>query len=169
MTYYEETYSIEKGYEYLSYVKADKVEKLMEIIDRVWGGWIDKGFTRFPENIFPGAGRDKQLSFYDRPFGMSLCHPCNGVPPVLAILHGVLGFSQSDHNIREYCIKPNLAGLEWINATIPVKEGPIRLHIEKDNSCSIEIPGNCTVFLPDSKNPGKKIKLMKAGRYDFRY
>ena len=29
MTYYQETCSIEKGYEYLSYVKADRVEKLM--------------------------------------------------------------------------------------------------------------------------------------------
>lgn len=169
MTYYKETYSIEKGYEYLSYVKAGKVEKLMEIIDRVWGGWVDKGFTRFPENIFPGAGREEQLAFYDRPFGMSLCHPCNGVPPILAILHGVLGFSQSDQKIGEYIIKPNLAGLKWINATIPVKEGAINLHIGEDRSCSIEIPGNCTVILPDSKIPGKTMKLMKAGSYKFTY
>jgi len=169
MTYYQETYSIEKGYEYLSYIKANQVERLMAIINDVWGGWADKGFTRFPENIFPEANRQQQLSFYDRPFGMSLCHPCNAVPPVIAILHGVLGFSQSDQKINEYTIKPDLVNLKRVDARIPVKEGFIGLHINKESNCFIEIPENCSVSLLDSKTSEVKLKLDKAGKYNFRY
>ena len=169
MTYYQETYSIEKGYEYLSFIKANQVDKLMAIINDVWGGWVDKGFTRFPENIFPKANRQQQLSFYDRPFGMSLCHPCNGVPPIIAILHGVLGFSQSDQKINEYTIKPDLVDLKWVDARIPVKEGYIGLHINKENTSFIEIPKNCSVTLLDFKTSKVKMKLDKAGKYDFSY
>jgi hypothetical protein len=169
MTYYQETYSIEKGYEYLSFVKANQVDKLMTIIDNVWGDWVEKGFTRFPENIFPKAERQKQLSFYDRPFGMSLCHPCNGVPPIIAILHGILGFSQSDQKINEYHIKPNLVYLKWVDARIPVKEGFIDLHIDKENKCFIEIPKNCSVNLLDFKTSKVNMKLDKAGKYEFRF
>jgi hypothetical protein len=169
MSYYQETYSIEKGYEYLSYVRANQVEKLMAIIYNVWGGWVDKGFTRFPENIFPMAARAEQLSFYDRPFGMSLCHPCNGVPPVIAILHGVLGFSQSDQKINEYSIKPNLVNLKWADARIPVKEGFIGLHIDRDNTCFIDVPENCIVNLLDTKTSKIKMKLDKAGKFEFKY
>jgi hypothetical protein len=169
MTYYQETYSIEKGYEYLSFIKANQVAKLMSIINNVWGDWVEKGFTRFPENVFPNAGRQKQLSFYGRPFGMSLCHPCNGVPPIIAILHGILGFSQSDQKINEYYIKPNLVDLNWVDASIPVKEGIIGLHIQKENSCFIEIPKNCSVNLLDYKTSKVKMKLDKAGEYNFNY
>jgi len=169
MTYYQETYSIEKGYEYLSYIKANQVDRLMAIINDVWGGWADKGFTRFPENIFPKANRQQQLSFYDRPFGMSLCHPCNAVPPIIAILHGVLGFSQSDQKINEYTIKPDLVNLKWVDARIPVKEGYIGLHINKESNCFIEIPENCSVNLLDVKTSEMKMKLDRAGKYNFRY
>jgi len=169
MTYYQETYSIEKGFEYLSFIKANQVDKLMAIINDVWGGWVDKGFTRFPENIFPKASRQQHLSFYGRPFGMSLCHPCNGVPPIIAILHGVLGFSQSDQKINEYTIKPNLVNLKWVDARIPVKEGFIILHIDEENNSFIEIPKNCSVNLLDFRTSKVKMKLDKAGKYDFRY
>ncbi len=169
MSYYQETYSIEKGYEYLSFAKANQVDKVMSIINNVWGDWVDKGFTRFPENIFPNAERQKQLSFYNRPFGMSLCHPCNGVPPIIAILHGILGFSQSDQKINEYYFKPNLVDLKWVDARIPVKEGFIGLHIDNENNCFIEIPENCSVNLLDFKTSKVKMEIDKAGKYEFKY
>lgn len=164
--FYKEYVSYEKSYEYLAYIKAGRTKEIFAQLDNVWGDWLRQGNTRFPENFSPGAPLNEQLMFYNRPFGLSLCHGANGMPPIIAILHGIYGFSQSDKNLSEYTLRPDLHDLNWVKGRIPVKEGYINIHWVKQGTCSVEIPENCIVRLyPDKQN--KPLEWKKAGTYTF--
>ncbi|MBP3519022.1 MAG: glycoside hydrolase [Parabacteroides sp.] len=166
--YYKEDISYEKGYEFLAYAKAGKVKEMFSLLDWVWGDWLRQGNTRFPENFSPDASLKRQLVFYDRPFGLSLCHGANGAPPVVAVLHGIWGFSQSDKHLAEYHLKPELLNLEWAKGSIPLKEGAIKLCIHKTGTSYVEIPNGCIVTL-SLGNHDKPLVFKKAGRYEFVY
>ncbi len=164
--FYKEYISYEKGYEFLAYVKAGRIKDMFTLLDEVWGDWLRQDNTRFPENFSLGAPLKEQLTFYERPFGLSLCHGANGVPPIVAVLHGIYGFSQSDKQISEYTLKPELINLNWVKGRIPVKEGYINISLTKQGACSIEIPENCVVNLYNGKQT-KPIVYKKLGKYTF--
>ena len=166
--FYKEEISYEKGYEFLAYIKAGRKKEIFTMLDEVWGDWLRQGNTRFPENFTPHISLKEQLAFYNRPFGLSLCHGTNGVPPIIAVLYGLYGFSQSDKNLSEYTLCPDLMSLDWIKGCIPIKEGNINIHLIKEGVCSIEIPKNCTVHLYPNGRDGKLLTYKKAGVYTFR-
>lgn len=164
---YYEVVSYEKGYEFLAYAKAGRIKELWDHIYGVFGDWMDQGHTRFPENFMMNASRARQLVFYNRPYGLSLCHGANGVPVVVGALNGLIGFSQSSMKTNEYTIKPELLHLKWIHSRIPVEEGYIVLKLNAEGESTIDIPAGCTVRI--IKKTGKKpLVLRKQGGYSFR-
>lgn len=164
---YYEVVSYEKGYEFLAYAKAERIKELWDHIYGVFGDWMDQGHTRFPENFMMNASRARQLVFYNRPYGLSLCHGANGVPVVVGALNGLIGFSQSSMKTNEYTIKPELLHLKWIHSRIPVKEGYIVLKLNAEGESTIDIPAGCTVRI--IKKIGKKpLVLREQGGYSFR-
>ena len=164
---YYEVVSYEKGYEFLAYGKAGRIKELWDHIYGVFGDWMDQGHTRFPENFMMNASRARQLVFYNRPYGLSLCHGANGVPVVVGALNGLIGFSQSSMKTNEYTIKPELLHLKWIHSRIPVKEGYIVLKLNAEGESTIDIQAGCTVRI--IKKTGKKpLVLRKQGGYSFR-
>lgn len=164
---YYEVVSYEKGYEFLAYAKAGRIKELWDHIYGVFGDWMDQGHTRFPENFMMNASRARQLVFYNRPYGLSLCHGANGVPVVVGALNGLIGFSQSSMKTNEYTIKPELLHLKWIHSRIPVKEGYIVLKLNAEGESTIDIPAGCTVRI--IKKIGKKpLILREQGGYSFR-
>ena len=164
---YYEVVSYEKGYEFLAYAKAGRIKELWDHIYGVFGDWMDQGHTRFPENFMMNASRARQLVFYNRPYGLSLCHGANGVPVVVGALNGLIGFSQSSMKTNEYTIKPELLHLKWIHSRIPVKEGYIVLKLNAEGESTIDIPAGCTVRIikKNGKNP---LVLREQGWYSFR-
>lgn len=164
---YYEVVSYEKGYEFLAYAKAGRIKELWDHIYGVFGDWMDQGHTRFPENFMMNASRARQLVFYNRPYGLSLCHGANGVPVVVGALNGLIGFSQYSMKTNEYTIKPELLHLKWIHSRIPVKEGYIVLKLNAEGESTIDIPAGCTVRI--IKKIGKKpLVLREQGGYSFR-
>lgn len=164
---YYEVVSYEKGYEFLAYAKAGRIKELWDHIYGVFGDWMDQGHTRFPENFMMNASCARQLVFYNRPYGLSLCHGANGVPVVVGALNGLIGFSQSSMKTNEYTIKPELLHLKWIHSRIPVKEGYIVLKLNAEGESTIDIPAGCTVRI--IKKIGKKpLVLREQGGYSFR-
>lgn len=164
---YYEVVSYEKGYEFLAYAKAGRIKELWDHIYGVFGDWMDQGHTRFPENFMMNASRARQLVFYNRPYGLSLCHGANGVPVVVGALNGLIGFSQSSMKTNEYTIKPELLHLKWLHSRIPVKEGYIVLKLNAEGESTIDIPAGCTVRI--IKKIGKKpLVLREQGGYSFR-
>lgn len=164
--YYTEYISYEKGYECLAYIKAGRIKEMIALLDLVWGDWLRQGNTRFPENFSWNAPLQEQLMFYGRPFGLSLCHGANGVPPIVTVLRGILGFSQSDTCISEYTLNPHLLDLNWVRGRIPVKEGYITFLFNKEGNSIVEIPDNCKLRILQ-KAPQKTLILNKQGSYKF--
>ena len=156
---YYEVVSYEKGYEFLAYAKAGRIKELWDHIYGVFGDWMDQGHTRFPENFMMNASRARQLVFYNRPYGLSLCHGANGVPVVVGALNGLIGFSQSSMKTNEYTIKPELLHLKWIHSRISVKEGYIVLKLNAEGESTIDIPAGCTVRI--IKKTGKKSQVLR--------
>lgn len=163
IAYYKDYVSFEKGYEFLAYAKARRTRDMWTFLSEVFGDWLDQGHTRFPENFSYKKNRNEQLMFYNRPYGLSLCHGANGVPGIVAVLHGIVGFSQSDTQLNHYTLRPDLMDLEWANIEFPVKEGKIRLKLRQNENHEIEIPGNCTVTFVSRNNSIKE--LTKKGTY----
>jgi hypothetical protein len=130
------------------------------MMEDIWGGWLDEGYCRFPENFSPLGTVEKKLEFYGRAYGLSLCHGANGVGPILFALRGVFGFSQDENNLSSYTISPDLFGMESASGRIPVKEGYIELDLHSKGESLISIPDGCTVSVP-----GKT--LSKGGVYSF--
>ena len=161
---YKDNISYEKGYEALAYIKAGRTEEFKQLLDEVWGDWLRQGYSRFPENFMVNADVTQQLMFYGRSYGLSLCHGANGVPPVVLAAYGIFGFSQSDANINEYTLSPNLLHLDWVKGRIPVKEGFISISMNKDGRNEVEIPAGCKVTVNFA---GKTQVLKKAGKFSF--
>ncbi|MDR2920628.1 MAG: glycoside hydrolase [Tannerella sp.] len=162
---YKSNVSYEKGYEFLAYSKAGKVSQIWDFLFTVFGDWLEQGHTRFPENFSYLKSKDEQLVFYNRPYGLSLCHGANGVPGIVAVLNGIAGFRQSDSQPNHYTIRPDLIHLKWANIEFPVKEGKIRLKLTKEGTNTIEIPAGCQIDFVNKD--GKKTTLWKAGVYDL--
>ncbi len=161
---YKDNISYEKGYEALAYIKARRTKEFMQLLDEVWGDWLRQGYSRFPENFMVNADVTKQLMFYGRSFGLSLCHGANGAPPVVLAAYGIFGFSQSDKKLNEYTLTPDLLHLDWVKGRIPVKEGFIYISLNKNGHNEVEIPAGCQVTV---NYGGKTQVLKKAGKYSF--
>ncbi|MDR1009914.1 MAG: hypothetical protein LBM04_02075 [Opitutaceae bacterium] len=160
---YRDDVSYEKGYEFLAYAKARRVREMWEFLFAVFGDWLDQGHSRVPENFSYKKTSDGQLAFYKRPFGLSLCHGANGVPGIVAVLHGLAGFGQSDTQPNHYTIQPDLMDLQWADIGFPVKEGKITLKLSRDGAGVLEIPAGCHVDYIN-KN-GEKKSFAKKGTH----
>ena len=164
IAYYKDYVSYEKGYEFMAYAKARKVTEMWSFLFDVFGDWLDQGHSRFPENFSYKKSKKEQLIFYNRPYGLSLCHGANGVPGIVGVLNGIVGFSQSETHPSHYIINPDLMHLTNVNATFPVKEGRIKVDIRKSEKSRIEIPAGCKVTF----RYGKKSKVLtKSGVYQL--
>lgn len=65
IAWYRDYVSYEKGYEFLSYSKAGRVEDMWDFLHNVFGDWLEQGHTRFPENLMYQTDKNKQLVFYN--------------------------------------------------------------------------------------------------------
>jgi len=161
---YTEDISYEKGYEAISYARCGKTAQFVELLKKVWLRWLDMGNTRFPENFRINGTLSEQYEFYDREFGLSLCHGANGVPPIVTALYGILGFSVNSSNLAEYTFTPDLIGMEYATGRVPVVQGFIDVNFRSDGSGTITVPEGCTVKVNFTD---KQIKFTKAGTYSL--
>lgn len=163
ITDYKSNVSFEKGYEFIAYSKARRVNDMWNFLFSVFGDWLEQGHTRFPENFSYQKTKNEQLVFYRRPYGLSLCHGANGVPGIVAVLNGIAGFSQSDSKLNHYTIHPDMMDLQWANIEFPVKEGKIKLKLSKEGTSELEIPAGCQVDYMNQD--GRKKIFSKKGIY----
>lgn len=160
MEYYLNDVSYEKGYEAISYIKCGKTKEFVDVLKKVWLRWLDAGNTRFPENFMINESYQKQLEFYGRPFGLSLCHGANGIPPIVTALYGILGFNQK--SVSEYILNPDLIGMSYASGRIPVSQGHIEVEYHAGNEAKVTVPAGCAVTV---NFEGRTARYTKAGTY----
>ena len=157
---YKDNISYEKGYEALAYIKAGRTADFRQLLHDVWGDWLRQGYSRFPENFSYSSPVSTQLMFYGRPYGLSLCHGANGVPPIVLAARGILGLHQSDTDPHEFTLCPDLMDLNYACGNVPVADGTISINLTRSGNCTVQIPDGCTMHI------GTKT-YRRAGTYSF--
>lgn len=158
MDYYKKDISYEKGYEALAYIRSGRTAQFVTLLKDVWGRWLDAGNTRFPENFRIEDPFIRQLEFYSRPYGLSLCHGANGVPPIVTAVFGILGLRV--HAPGVCSLEPDLVGMEYASGKIPLSCGMIEVELRRQGTCRVSIPSGCSLTVS-----GKTFS--RAGTYEF--
>ncbi|MBR4662666.1 MAG: hypothetical protein IKO93_02215 [Lentisphaeria bacterium] len=69
-----------KSFEILALIRSGFRDEAIDEIRRFWGGMIKDGATTFFEACGGGKSGSGLYDFYDRPFGLSLCHAWSSAP-----------------------------------------------------------------------------------------
>lgn len=72
-----------KSFEILAVIRAGFEKEAAEEIRRFWGGMVKEGATTFFEAYGEGKTGTGLYDFYNRPFGLSLCHAWSSAPAFL--------------------------------------------------------------------------------------
>ena len=72
-----------KSFELLALIRTGFRNEALAEISRFWGGMIKDGATTFFEAYGEGKSGSGLYDFYDRPFGLSLCHAWSSAPVFL--------------------------------------------------------------------------------------
>lgn len=142
LPHYLQNVSYEKGYEALAWARSGKSGVFVdEVLKKVFLRWLDSGHTRFPENLRVFDSEAVQLEFYDRPYGLSLCHGANGAPVLVTVLYGILGLERSLEDPLTPSFRPDLLHLSCLDATVPLPTGGVlEMHLEKDGDSVVTVP-----------------------------
>lgn len=124
-----------KFYELETMCGIGNIEEITRQIKAYWGGMLDLGATSFWEEYNPELAVDEQYSMYADKFGKSFCHAW-GASPVYIIGKYYIGVSPTSAGYETFDVKPNLGGLEWFSARVPINGGYVNVTV-KDNTVSV--------------------------------
>jgi len=115
-----------KFYELEAMCNIGKIDDVMDRIISYWGAMIDAGATSFWEEFSPDIKWQNQLGMYGEKYGKSLCHAW-GASPVYLIGRYLLGVKPTSAGYETFEIKPELDRFDWVEATVPIKEGSVSI------------------------------------------
>ena len=112
-----------KFYEMEAWCEMGKLDYVREQMDSYWGGMLQLGATSVWEAFDPQEEGAAHYAMYGRPFGKSLCHAW-GASPIYLLGKYFLGV---DAKADGFTVRPQLGGLEWMEGTVPVQGGTVRV------------------------------------------
>lgn len=144
-----------KGFENIALARIGKLQAMLDRTREYWGGMLKLGATTFWEAFDPSLKGKNQYSFYDRPYGKSLCHAFSAGPAAF-LPSEVLGIKPLEDGWKRFLVYPNLGDLKWINATIPTPFGNIVIEIN-NNTMTLTVPAGSTAEWKDMQIIGPKV------------
>ena len=118
-------------YELETLCRAGLQKQVLNEIRSYWGGMLREGATTFWEKYNPHETGTQHLSMYGRPYGKSLCHAW-GASPLYLLGRYFLGVRPLKPGYEEYEVRPCLAGLDWMEGTVPTPWGMIHVYADKE-------------------------------------
>jgi alpha-L-rhamnosidase len=103
-----------------------------------WGGMLKLGATSFWEEYNPTKSGADVYAMYGRQFGKSLCHAW-GASPIYLLGKYYLGVKPLTAGYKTWLAEPNLGGLKWMEGTVPMPEGEVKLYC---STSQIKIKGD---------------------------
>ncbi len=123
--------------------------RVLDDVRAYWGGMLKEGATSFWELYNPGEKGREKYAMYRRPFGKSLCHAW-GAGPVYLFGRHLLGVRPTRPGFAQYEVRPDLAGLEWMDGSVPTPHGEVRVSFSGEKiSVSGDGRGRGILVLPD--------------------
>ena len=113
-------------YEQAALMQRGEKKYVLETINEYWGGMLSEGATSFWETYNAKETGAEKYAMYGRDFGKSLCHAW-GASPVYLIGKYVVGLQPMGET---FTVAPDLSGLDYFEATIPLAKGEIKIKID---------------------------------------
>lgn len=143
-------------------------ERVMREIKEYWGGMLKLGATSFWEKYDPRESGAQHLAMYGRPYGKSLCHAW-GASPLYLLGKYCLGVQPLVAGYDEFCIKPNLGGLQWIDGKVPTAAGSIAVYADAKTIKVTADAGRGFLYFSSAKKPKANMGAVeKIGNNDYR-
>lgn len=120
-----------KFYELEAMCRIGKMEYAKEQISAYWGGMLDLGATTIWEEFDPRMEGDEHYAMYGQKYGKSLCHAW-GASPIYIFGKYYLGVRPTAAAYTAFEVQPDLAGLDWIDGTVPVNGGEVSVYMDKN-------------------------------------
>ena len=113
-------------YEQAALMQRGEKKLVLDEINDYWGGMLNEGATSFWETYDAKETGTEKYAMYGRAFGKSLCHAW-GASPLYLIGKYIVGLQPMGET---FVVEPDLAGLEYFTATIPLAKGEITIKID---------------------------------------
>ena len=124
---------------------------------------LDLGATTVWEEYNPEFSGAKHYEMYNHKYGKSLCHAW-GASPIYLLGRYFLGVAPTDTAYKTFEVRPHLGGFGFIEGTVPVHDGEVRVYLSKEVlRVHATKEGGTLIFggktLPLPKNETVEIKL----------
>lgn len=130
------------GFENMALAQTGDVAAMINRMKDYWGGMLAQGAVTFWEAYNPEEKNGSQFSFYDRPYGKSLCHAWSSGPSAI-LPSEILGIKILEDGWKRFSINPDLGSLKWVSSSIPTPYGNIVININKKRM-TLNIPAGTT-------------------------
>ncbi len=130
-----------KFYELDALADAGDLPEVTRRIREYWGAMVRGGATSIWEEYSPEEPMEAQYGMYGDPFGKSQCHAW-GASPVYLCGRWYLGVTPTAPGWAKFDVTPNLGGLAWMEGTVPLPGGEVRVRVdEKGVTATATVPG----------------------------
>ncbi|WP_420236410.1 alpha-L-rhamnosidase C-terminal domain-containing protein [Telmatobacter bradus] len=132
--------------------KTGHTQQALDWLRQYWGGMLDLGATSFWEAYDPRWPRENPHKFLqaDRKQGsyVSMAHGWSS-GPALWLMENIAGIRPLEPGRGSFLVRPELAGLGWVKASVSAGDGSLTVDIKNNNGLiySLDIPENCRVKL----------------------
>ena len=135
-----------------------RLDYVREQISAYWGGMLRLGATSIWETFDPREEGAAHYAMYGCPFGKSLCHAW-GASPIYLLGKYFLGV---DAKADGFTVRPQLGGLEWMEGTVPVQGGMVRVFCD-GKTLRVEAGKNAGNSGVGAAGAGIFLKVRKTG------
>ncbi len=116
-------------YEWCALCEMNENEYAVNKMKEYCKGMLELGATTFWEDFDSSLVDLNHYKWSGRPYGKSLCHVW-GAGSILIIGKYIAGIRPLEPGYKSYLIEPNLSGLDWFDASVPVKRGFVKVYMD---------------------------------------
>ena len=99
-----------------------------------WKGMMDLGATTVWEEYDPKLSGADHYQMYGNKYGKSLCHAW-GASPIYLVGRYFLGVTPTAPGFETFEVKPYLGSFDYIEGTVPMKDGEVKVYLSKEKLC----------------------------------
>ena len=151
------------GFELDAMAKIGRTDLVERRIRTYYKGMLDLGATTVWEEYNPAFSGAKHYEMYNNKYGKSLCHAW-GASPIYLLGRYFLGVRPTSVAYETFEVSPSLGGFGFIEGTVPVGDGEVRIFLSKERLTVTATKEGGTLLhggkaIPLPKNETVEIKL----------
>ena len=120
------------GFENMAISQNGDIQSMLLRVKKYWGGMLNQGATTFWEAYDPIQKGKDHYSFYNRPYGKSLCHAWSAGPAAF-LPSEILGLRPIEDGWKRFSVNPHLGTLKWVSCTVPTPFGNIAMDVKGED------------------------------------